>query len=263
MPCVGTLVIDGDIGGTVFRVGTRCIMTAFHVIRPVVYDEASGGLNFQHLDRKDIYVNFNASIGSLPKIIYKLTCVFYSIELDVAVLDLNSLSGLPRKMLLYKGDTKIKIETVSVIGYGNPKQQLKKHFDPPCKVVPQHGTEIQAALDYFEIHRSHFKKAIFLNPDIVDDGYQGYDNPKNIIYHGYLEHGASGGPLLVSNDSRTVLVVGVLTHGIPEYFYHLPDEEKNKFPKDYRFHLACNMKYIYEAIRNENEDLAKDLFGGH
>ncbi|XP_045187874.2 uncharacterized protein LOC123545616 [Mercenaria mercenaria] len=262
MQYVGALMINGVIGGTVFRVGTRYVMTASHVIRPVVYDGVSKVLDLQRLRSEHIYVNFNEAIGILPRVVCYLNCCFYHEELDVAVLELSNLSGLPGKMLLCKGDTNLEIENVSVIGYGNPKQQFKKHLDPLCEVVPQHGREIRLAHRYLRKNKKKMKKMLS-NPKTVDDGYQGYDDEKNIIFHGFLEHGASGGPLLVCNDPHSVKVIGVLTHGIPECFYNLPDNEQNKFPKNFRFHLACRMPMIYNAIYAENEALAKDLFGGH
>ncbi|XP_053403069.1 uncharacterized protein LOC123538728 [Mercenaria mercenaria] len=261
---VGCLISDGIIAGTVFRVGTSFLMTAFHVISHIIKKDPKGPDNEDNFDWLQltydrVYPNFNESVTDKPKIVSKVSCIFYNVTLDVAVLQFDVISDLPRKMIL---DTSgyLKPDRVYLIGFGHPENTLKKHIDPSCKVIPSNSSEIKNAHAWLlkDGNRSYREKVD--NPDLVDTGYHGYDDPQKIILSCYLEHGASGAPLLAVDNKRSV-VVGFLTNSMPEFYFHLSAEDQRAFPTAYRFEYGTRMKYIYHAIREANPELAKDIFG--
>ncbi|XP_053375270.1 antiviral innate immune response receptor RIG-I-like [Mercenaria mercenaria] len=125
MKSVGILITKQRDVGTVFRVGSKYLMTAHHVVKGLVMDDS-------------VYVTFHESALDLQKKVYHIEKVIFSNQdLDVAVLELASLdSTLPPKMQLSKDDVDIlNVKDVSFIGYGHPGKSYVKHLDPRCKLI--------------------------------------------------------------------------------------------------------------------------------
>ncbi|XP_053390151.1 uncharacterized protein LOC128553066 [Mercenaria mercenaria] len=260
---VGCLIAYGDNRGTVFRVGTCYAMTAFHIFSDIV--RIGDGPNEEDqfdwllLKNDEIYVNFNESITDKPRILSKLTCIFYDRNLDVAVLKFDLISDLPRKMVLDKSGFS-NPKAVNIIGFGHPSNTSKKKIDPSCSVIPAASVKIRQAHAWLQTNRIFYRQKVD-DPNVVDAGYYGYDDPHKIILNCYLEHGASGAPLLAVDNKRCVVVVGILTNGIPDFYFRLSPADQRAFPTAYRFEYGTRMKDIYHAIQEANPELAKDIFG--
>ena len=221
------------------------------------------------LESDDTFINFNESVISPAVTLYKVKKDFIeNRELDVAVLEISeqTLSGLPMKMnLCIREVGSIGVTNVSLVGYGHPGgEDPMKHLDPKCKIEQVFSQRIQSALAYTQEYLQSFRTVIQqngVNPDIVDKGYQGYDNPSRLLFDCFMEQGASGGPALTNNNERSVEVVGLLTHGLPEFYFRLPDYVKRQFPNIYRLEAGTKMTYIFEWIKaTQPETIVKDIF---
>ncbi|XP_053380795.1 uncharacterized protein LOC123549420 isoform X1 [Mercenaria mercenaria] len=261
MKSVGVLISGGNLVGTVFRVGSRSVMTALHVINKIIDPSGTGAADVGQLESTDTYINFNESPLTPPMVPYRLMRNFiFSVDLDVAVLEISNPSNLPMKLNLSK--TESGVTNVSLIGYGHPGQ-IKKCLDPKCEIVHPNSHRILSAQAWLQQNRDYFKSALHgigRDPALVDKGYQGYDQSSKLIFDCYMEHGASGAPALTNDNERSVQVVGILTHGLPDFYFSLPELIKPQFPKNYRLEVGAKMKDIFDWINSQPEDIAKDLF---
>lgn len=263
---VGCIIAYGRLCGTVFRVGRCYTMTAFHVILPLIKKDENGpdtdeNIDWSQLTSDEIYMNFNQSALEEPRIKSKFTCVFYNPELDVAVLKFEIESGLQTGMILDR-HRKENLEKVYLIGYGNPKDPDIKHIDPACEVLNAGHRKIKKAQDLLSEKISFYRNKIEQNQrNLVDEGYRGYDEPHKIVISCFLEHGASGGPLITVANKRCIKVVGMITHGMPEFYFYLSQEDQFRFPKECRFEYGTRMSSIFDKIHENDPELAKDLFG--
>ncbi|XP_060571640.1 uncharacterized protein LOC132729826 [Ruditapes philippinarum] len=268
MKSVGALISAGNIIGTVFRVGTKYVMTASHVVSMVIDPHNTGNRDFSRLESDDTFINFNESVISPCVTVYRVSKEFIeNKELDVAVLKIagDTLSGLPMKMNLCVNDiSEMRVTNVSLVGYGHPSGVMKKHLDPKCKIIAPDSDRLRAAHAFsqqnFDLCRAVIRENGG-NPDIVNKGYLGYNLPSKLLFDCFMEHGASGGPALTNNNERSVQVVGLLTHGLPEFYFSLPDLIKSNFPNCHRLEAGTKMKDIFEWMRGtQNEYIVKDIF---
>ncbi|XP_053391534.1 uncharacterized protein LOC128554301, partial [Mercenaria mercenaria] len=241
MESVGVLIFCGKTIGTVFRVGSTFVMTAFHVIKIVLDPFKSGSPDAARLESDNTFINFNESPCTPPVVAYKLKKEFiYNVDLDVAVLEIqNPLFNLPKKLNLRKAATDA--THVYLIGYGHPGEP-NKCLDPKCPIVSPNSKRLQEAL----AHRSELEK-MGLSPSLVDKEYQKYFRSSKIVFDCFMEHGASGAPALAYNN-QSVEVVGILTHGLPELYFNLPEHMKRQFPRSLRLEGGAKMQDIFEWV---------------
>lgn len=182
----------------------------------------------------------------------------------MAVLEISNPSNLPRKMNLYKPKIfESRVANVSLIGFGHT-DHTKKCLDPKCEVLHVSSDRIKSALASLQQNRGKYRHAMQQtekDPDVVDKGYAGYDHPSKLIFDCFMEHGGSGAPALTNDNERSIEVVGMLTHGMPDFYFHLPQIMRAHFPKEYRVELGTKMTSIHDWIKStQNEALFKDMF---
>jgi hypothetical protein len=154
------------------------------------------------------------------------------------------------------------LEDVSFIGYGHPKNK-GKHLDPRCKILSPEHEQIQNAHKWLQENSPKLKSVFKLtgkDPGLVENGYRGLDHPGKLIFHCYMQQGGSGSPALSNNNPRSVKVVGILTHGLPEFFYNLDEKNRALIKNEYRFEVGTKMSSIYAWLRNRKPRLASELF---
>ncbi|XP_053380797.1 uncharacterized protein LOC128548974 [Mercenaria mercenaria] len=261
MKSVGVLIFCGKPIGTVFRVGSRCVMTALHVIKIVLDHSKSGSHDNTRLESDETFINFNESPCTPPGIAYKLRKEFiFNVDLDVAVLEISNPTNLPQKLKLRKAATWA--TEVSLIGYGHPGTP-NKHLDPKCQIVTPSSKRIQSAQALLQQNSGYYRSELGkmgLDPGLVDTGYKGYDHSSKIVFDCFMEHGGSGAPAL-TYENQSVEVVGVLTHGLPLIYFSLPENMKCHFPNNLRLEVGAKMQYIFEWIKaSVPADIVQDLF---
>ncbi|XP_053403003.1 uncharacterized protein LOC128558181 [Mercenaria mercenaria] len=265
MKSVGALIYKDDVIGTVFRAGDCYVFTARHVVRKIIDVNLNGQYDFSRLETEDVSVNFNASVAKPACFAYRVCLEFYSNDpyLDFAVLRITNPVQLPKKMFLDKYNfERLQAIMLSGIGYGHPEQdsKCKKHLDPNCQIIfaiDDRITECRAWLEQNIIYYQNHVRQNGANPALVDNSYIDIDTLHNIFLDITMEHGGSGSPFL-DNNGR---VVGILTHGHPEFCFKLPKLIQLNFPKGKRFESVLRLDYIYNHIFERDPELAGKLFG--
>ncbi|KAH3769968.1 hypothetical protein DPMN_171247 [Dreissena polymorpha] len=267
MKSVGAIMCFNQTYGTGFRVGTKYIATAKHVISTILDPRRSGKENISHLQQASIVFSDLPNEPSATKY-YFSQFYYYDQELDVAVLEISNADGMmPRGLRLRKeffcrADTDI----VSIVGYGHPNQKNQnKYFEYRCPVVDSDSQAVCAAQAFVRQKQAVLKNGLLKGYpfSVVDAGYKGYDAPYRMLLHCFMEHGASGSPILacINPSAGIVEVVGVLTCGMPDFFFCLKQEFRYLIPSKYRFEAGSRMSAIYESMKvYQKQDLAADLF---
>lgn len=181
--------------------------------------------------------------------------------LDVAVLEIADPRDLPRSMFLSKEE--FSGSDISLVGYGNPKNPYRKYLDPKCKVIKPDSQRMRSVLAWLQQNRMTFKGALFecgQKPESVDLGYYGFDNPSKLLFDCFMEFGASGAPVLTNDNERSVQVVGLLTHGLPDFYFRLPESTQRTVSNYCRIEQGAKMKYVYQWMNRDHSVIANDLF---
>ncbi|XP_053391046.1 uncharacterized protein LOC128553880 [Mercenaria mercenaria] len=263
MESVGALIYNGDVIGTVFRAGDSFVLTAFHVIRIVVDVHRNDHYDLSLLDRENVWINFNASVADPVRVVYRVCWEFSSDDpsLDFAVLRIKNPEHLPNKMFLDKDSFKrLQARTLSGIGYGHPEQSSKcrKYLDPNCQLIFAIDDRISSCKKWLQGEMKYYQSIVHhhAGPPLVDNSYVGIDTQRNVFLDIAMEHGGSGSPFLTNSG----MVVGILTHGHPEFVFQLPLLSRNNFPKDKRFESVLRLDCVYQHILPRNPELANNLF---
>ncbi|KAH3711193.1 uncharacterized protein LOC127857538 [Dreissena polymorpha] len=272
MESVGAIMAHNYVFGTGFRVGSKYIMTAKHVITDILDPYRSGVITDQYM--QDAHISFS-DLPTVPSDLdykFKQVCYFNE-KLDIAILEiLNPDQRLPNKLPLRR-DNLPDIEYVSLFGYGHPNNP-RKHWDQRCQIIYPNFECLRSALAFKEkrhqdliqnLDRNYVVRLRSKNENpaaVVEKGYLGYDEPHKLLIHAFLEHGASGSPMLacVNPAAGIVQVVGVFTHGIPEFYFCLSDTGKSIIPNEFRFEAGTRMTFIFQDMCREHVSLAQDIF---
>jgi hypothetical protein len=93
--------------------------------------------------------------------------------------------------------------------------------------------------------------------------YNTLDNKDRLLFHCASGKGASGSPGVQVTSDGKVVVVTMLLHGYPDWYY---DEKcktlKNDWQKVYTVEQGVNFASVYTTIMNRNKQLCDDIFVG-
>lgn len=190
-------------------------------------------------------------------------------ELDFELLKIVTPAQLPRKMFLYQSNIDhLQIQELFGIGYGNPENVYKKHLDPRCRIITRISDKIWDCEKWLKedlsrgVSREMYYKRLLLESDKSEEitnylGYTRINTSVSIFVDASFKHRGSGSPFLTS-DGR---VVGMLTHGFPVFFFHLPLFIQCNFPKDKTFECLLRLDLVFAHINERDADLARELFG--
>lgn len=178
------------------------------------------------------------------------SAVYVQPDLDIAVLELSSgTNQLPPSLKLYVHEIPyMQMPHIDIIGYGHPGS-TSKTLDPGCKIVLPGDRTLQSAQAWLHQNKERLKYGLksHVTPASVNWGFSGYDRECKIIFNCFLEHGASGAPMLTSSFCDPV-VVGVVTNGLPHCFWDLTSTAQLAFPTKYRFEMGTRMSSIDQAL---------------
>jgi hypothetical protein len=182
--------------------------------------------------------------------------IYMNKQLDIAVLELKSLEGLPPSLKLSKDMGHVKC--VNIIGFGHPTDP-RKQLDANCEVLNINHifTDIN---NYFNANQS-ILKLNGLQPGGIKGEYIELHDTDMFPCHTFFEHGSSGAPAIEENE-----VVGILVKGIPAIYYNLRDSSYftasgiDKLPKNLMFELCIKTESIFNDMCSIVPMLAADLF---
>ncbi|XP_060570599.1 uncharacterized protein LOC132728904 [Ruditapes philippinarum] len=261
MKSVGAVVSSNFVIGTVFRVGSKYVMTALHVVKRITNPKelcSIADTDWSKLDDPTVYITFAGTVMDLRRPIFhiKPDVIYMNKQLDIAVLELSTAKDLPRSLTLSKDMGKRKC--VSIIGFGQPNDS-RKRLDANCEVL--NINHIITTIDnYFNANPSVLQLN-GLQPGGIKGEYIELHNTDMFPCHTSFEHGSSGAPAIEDNE-----VVGILVKGIPAIYYNLRDSSYftasgiDKLPKNLMFELCIKPESIFNHMRSVVPMLAVDLF---
>lgn len=200
---------------------------------------------------------------------YNIKQMFYKDkDLDTAVLEIkNPDNNLPPGLKLRRADSaQLDLRYASLIGFGHPQSRTNtKTFEHCCRIVNPSSDEMWSALEWLSSMAQVYRHDLFVqgkDPMEVDRGYKNYDAGFKILFHCFMEHGSSGGPIIrvchgSQDDAKSVEVIGIVTHAMPELFFQLTPNCQRYFPENRRFEAGTKTSYIYEKMKRDNSDVAE------
>lgn len=268
MQSVGALIRDKQLVGTVFRVGTSYVMTAWHCIYSIIFDPfmiQTMEAQLQKLQDTNVCIHFSPSlITPLENIFYVEGLCYADESLDVAVLKLAAKSGVPPNpqeslKLCRNPISDDHSPSVDIIGFGHPSKQFNlKMLEPSCKLISPNDQSVANAKWWFQQEEPRLTTASQTGKKAL--GYDGIERMEKMLFSCYAEHGISGGPILSSNDPQHIYVIGIVTNGLPHCLWDIKPTHRACIPLDYRFEMGTRMNYIYSDIVNKCPKLAQDIF---
>ncbi|KAH3795514.1 hypothetical protein DPMN_149069 [Dreissena polymorpha] len=272
MKSVGAILVGQTTIGTGFRVGSKYIMTAWHVVQQILDPMDTGTSDLDKL--QNAYISFSDPAISNSVLKYKFKQIeFFDEKFDFAVLEiLNPDQQLPEKLCLWEKELPQSLEHVSISGVGKCNRKV---FEYRCPIVDQHDQNLRSEIDIFfqkhcnvvidNLDEKHIKKMRKKKIDpkaVVDQGYKGFDDKFKLLTHCSMGQGASGSPMIACLDpaAGTVKTVAMLTHGIPEFSFCMNDLATNSMPNHLRFEAGLRTNFIFEKLSLEKLTLAEDLF---
>ena len=177
------------------------------------------------------------------------------------MLELCEPEKLPPSLKLLDGELPYtQAQCVHIIGYGNPNSPAK-HLDSTCKILLPGNPSLKAAQAWVFQNKKLLEKGLKsdIDPSTVSWGYSGYDSPDKLLFNCYLEHGASGAPLLSIGCLSDPVVVGILTTGLPHCFWDLTSTAQLMFPEQCRVEMGSRMSAIFRVLRTDRPHLVGNL----
>ena len=197
---------------------------------------------------------------------------YHDKDLDIAVLEIkNPDQYLPPGLRLRReGTEQLYLPYVSLIGYGHPEQSRAntKTFEHYCRTVSPNSAEMRSALTWLGAVTDRLKTVLSnqgVDPSAVDIGYGDYDAAHNILFNCFMEHGSSGAPIIrvchgAEDTAKSIEVIGIVTHGLPHFFFLLSPLGRALVPNRCRFEAGTKTSHIYRSMKARNNDLAERLF---
>ncbi|XP_052237172.1 uncharacterized protein LOC127848634 isoform X2 [Dreissena polymorpha] len=265
MNSVGVIMVDGKTLGTGFRVGKIYVATAWHVVNGILDHRLTGVKNSSNL--LQAYIVFSDPPDDCSATKYTFKRAYYSDEgLDFAILKIsNADKSLPLKLAIRKEpwEPPFMGGSVSLISYGHPSKH-NKIIELQCKVVVSTKQEMHKLRLFVHKHGNDLKCNLKANCEfkVVDECSIGYDADKKIFINCFVEKGASGAPMLACINPLydIVEVVGMLTHGLPEFYYCLNEDFQKRIPNSQRIEAGYKMSHVYENMKQIKPVLAADVF---
>lgn len=253
---VGEIHASGSFIGTVFRVGPTYIMTAKHVLDGILntanYEIGRSVRDRYHaLLRNDVYVDFGHLLpGHQPtestKFSLTRNVAFVDDELDVAVIELKAQPGREFPPEFIRFNRAIPEKKFSFIGHPQGDEKLFNQVDGPVQFSP-------------EMYRS----AVNWSNDLgQQNGFEGMENRKRLLFHCSFEKGGSGSPGIAIVDGKEA-VVTMLLRGYPGWFYdpNLDQTIRDQVGKNQLIEQGVNMVALYDKMNANDISLCYAIFG--
>ncbi|XP_060586429.1 uncharacterized protein LOC132742125 isoform X2 [Ruditapes philippinarum] len=262
MKSVGLLYWNNAPRGTVIRIGSNFILTAWHVIQPIVSTPGridnngrpQNSMNLENLKKKDVVnVGFNKDAknkehdcrsGLLPKI------CFLDRAKDACILELDCDSSLvpaPFKDFrdfrqMWEGTPQSKF--VHVIGQ-HPTTMIVV-IDPGCKIISKEDKKVKKIKKWLKANKSKLVRNGHNKYDVEECYEYYYDSDDYLLLDTYLEFGASGGAVVSFTPDGDIALVGVLLQGIPSWYWNKEGIEHG-YSSKVRIEVACPISNILSS----------------
>ncbi|XP_060578485.1 uncharacterized protein LOC132735549 [Ruditapes philippinarum] len=252
---------------TGFRVGTRYIMTANHVVNHILISKGYGQMGnnpncLSTLQSEDVFALFeykkDEPISEHQKFSFTAAVPFRDNETDCAILELEEKCNgteLPRSFK-YFSLPRLN-QRFTFIGHSLGKLMEFNHVDKIIDIG-----SVQTKSDIIQVKQKsleHSGKDYDMPPHNI------LTNPKRFLFHCKFTKGASGSPGVVTLPDGRYVVVTMLLCGLPDWYYDSNVDARVicSWPKDHCVEQGVNLKSVYEKMYQENKSLCYHIFNVH
>ncbi|XP_060578817.1 uncharacterized protein LOC132735829 [Ruditapes philippinarum] len=255
---------------TGFRVGSRYIMTARHVVSTIhqniqgsrEHTDDSGNLVVESLTRRNVFCLFNyykedPFANNCLKFFFKAVVKFLDENTDTVVIELaDDPEGnqMPPPFELFS-DQRL-VSEFTLIGHNGGAME----YNPVDQVIDRDSTTTFSDIQWVKNHSLQQSRLIYEFPP-----HSVLLNKQRILFHCRFSKGASGTPgIIVQEDGRAV-VVTMLLCGYPDWYYDMRVEEsiRSDWPREYCIEQGADMISVGKNMAARNPNLYQDIFCRH
>lgn len=245
--------------GTGFRVGSKYILTCWHVVKKIITVPG----NFGCMETQDVNKLSETSVGiifnykndgyneDLKEFHFHAKVLYANGDLDYAVLELKN-EGKDFPPSISKFDNPTSTHDIYFIGHPDGKPMKE---DPGIKIFDRTEQLKEKILEANEKYKEKYQTNDYLS--LLD--------PDKTLFHCSFQFGASGSPGIIveKGDVKAMLM---LQGGAPERWHKMTDEERRQqgIPNTDLIEYGIRMETIFNDMKKETApeivELRKDIF---
>ncbi|OWF42857.1 hypothetical protein KP79_PYT01999 [Mizuhopecten yessoensis] len=234
--------------GTGIRVGTKYILTAYHVAADITKQNKSDDVDWSKLDSKQVWIEFHFPKNSaIDKFYFEPELIAGDRHLDFAFLELKPVAfEIPKPITKFgKPDNS---QLFALLGHpAKPKSEIMQ-FDSNIKL--------------FDLKNSE-RREYMIKDDKEKSGYEGIRDEGKVLFDCWVQRGASGSPgIVMGNDDEEPICTLMLVRGFPKQAF----PENGDFPHEKMIEQGVTMEAIAKKICSMGKSakiLKIDIFGDH
>ncbi|XP_021339880.1 uncharacterized protein LOC110441101 [Mizuhopecten yessoensis] len=235
--------------GTGIRVGSKYILTAYHVAKDITKENRGDTEDWSKLGSNHVWIEFHfPKKTTVEKIHFKPERPVYDEKLDFAILELQpGQSAIPQPIRKFgKPDYS---QSFALLGHpGKPKSEIMQ-FD--------------SDIELFDLNagKNSNRRGYMIANDQEKSGYKGIRDQGKVLFDCWVQRGASGSPgIVMGNDDEEPICTLMLVRGFPSQAF----SENVDVPHEQMIEQGVTM----EAIANKTNSLGEsakrlkiDIFG--
>ncbi|XP_060600570.1 uncharacterized protein LOC132754000 isoform X2 [Ruditapes philippinarum] len=250
-----------DGTGTGFRVGSKYIMTALHVVKGIIdasYQSVESDQNrLNALQDGNVYCIFKhlkRPGGNERRFSFKPEVLFRNEETDTAVLELAEHSeGSPFPPPFERFGFPNFSDSFYLIGH---EGGVMKTNNVDKIIDRSHPTTLEDITWVLSLNNEHTDQNYEFPP------HSTLSNENRILFHCRFSKGASGSPGVLIMENGNIVVVTLLLCGYPNWRYNedTDDQMRSNWPNEYCIEQGADMIKVGNFMREENDQLYQDIF---
>ncbi|XP_021339862.1 uncharacterized protein LOC110441084 [Mizuhopecten yessoensis] len=234
--------------GTGIRVGSKYILTAYHVAKDITKENTSDTEDWSKLGSEHVWIEFHFPKKIAEKFRFIPERPVYDEKLDFAILELQpGQSAIPQPIRKFgKPDYS---QSFALLGHpGKPKSEIMQ-FD--------------SDIELFDLNadKNSSRRGYMIANDQVKTGYEEIRDQGKVLFDCWVQHGASGSPgIVMGNADEEPICTLMLVRGFPSQAF----SENVDVPHEQMIEQGVTM----EAIANKTNSLGEsakrlkiDIFG--
>ncbi|OWF47904.1 uncharacterized protein LOC110453769 [Mizuhopecten yessoensis] len=189
--------------GTGIRVGTKYILTAYHVAKDITKENIGDTEDWSKLGSKHVWIEFHFPKTNGEQFHFKPERPVYDEKLDFAILELDS------------GESEIP-QPIRKFGKPDYKQvfALLGHPTKPNSEIMQFDSNIE--LFDLDADKNSNRRGYMIANDEVKPGYEGIWDKGKVLFDCWVQHAASGSPgIVMGNNDEEPICTLMLARGFP------------------------------------------------
>ncbi|XP_021371314.1 uncharacterized protein LOC110461906 isoform X2 [Mizuhopecten yessoensis] len=237
--------------GTGIRVGTKYILTAYHVAADITKQNKSDEVDWSKLDSEQVWIEFHFPKNSAShKFYFEPELIAGDQDLDFALLELKPASfEIPKPLAKFRKPDNSQLFAL----LGHPAK--------PNSEIMQFDSNIE--LFDLDADENSNRRGYMMKDDKENSGYEGIRDKRKVLFDCWVQHGASGSPgIVMRNDDEEPICTLMLVRGFPEQAF----SENSDIPHDKMIEQGVTMEAIAKKIDSMGKSaksLKIDIFGEH